>query len=420
VPVRAGSRSHLSCRPIIEPAPFSKGFFRALAVEVTHSGSGSLESRRTVALVAVLSAALLLLLSLSLLLSNTPEHFLSYSDDNYKIAFASGNFTAAVTKDMPRVVFGHRNPVLSPEFGVSSQRLYLFNDTNRDGVFSRSEAIYTSYLDSHHVTWHVSNVEFGNDSLRNEYVQVSMLTEASLYSGIENVSDSPTISGWAVVTYSYRIYERATNQSNVLGTYVVSGKTEMTMSFTISLLKHVAADGIVLEMYVHGGGSTSSLLLRQSSSTGAAQLTNVSSSPDESVIGTNFTHRFLQTDRPFQDVYIVKEDGIVQAFYHFSSAPLSGSGTTSSAVRMNASYYTDDVGLFLDQAFFLANGTDSLSQQSSLGIDERGFNLGVTDWFQDHLPVLMVVCGTIAAAILLTAFIVMFRRHRKSQSGGSP
>ena len=366
-----------------------------------------------------MSAALLLLLSLSLLLSGTPKHFLNYSEDNYKIAFVSGNFTAAVTRDVPRVVFGHAHPVLSPEFGVSSQKLYVFNDTNGDGIFSRSEAIYTSYLDSHHVTWNMSTVEFGNDSAGNEYAQVWMRTRASLYAGIDEVPDLPVISDWAVVTFSYRISERATNHSNVLGTYVVSGKTEMTMSFTITLLKHVDADGIVLEMYVHGGGSTNMLLLREATDAGAGQLTNVSSSLDEGVLGTSFTHRFMQTDRPLQDIYMAKEDGIVQAFYHFSSVPMNGSGASAAVVRMNSSYYTDGAGMVLHQAFFIANGTDALSQESSLGIDELGFNVSVKDWFQDHLPMLMVVCGTIAAAILLPAFAIMYRRYRKSRSGDS-
>jgi hypothetical protein len=406
------------CKPIIEPDLFSKGFFRALAVEVIHPESESLGSHYRAALIAVSSVALLLLLSLSLLLSDAPKHFLNYSEDNYKIAFASGNFTAAATRDMPRVVFGHTHPVLSPEFGVSSQKLYVFNDTNGDGVFSRSEAIYTSYLDSHLVAWNMSTVEFGSDPAGNEYAQIWMRTKASLYAGIDEVPDLPVISDWAIVTFSYRISERATNHSNVLGTYVVSGKTEMTMSFTITLLKHVDADGIVLEMYVHGGGSTNMLQLREA--TGAAsQLTNVSSSLDESVLGTNFTHRFMQTERPLQDIYMAKEDGIVQAFYHFSSAPMNGSGGSAGVVRMNSSYYTDGAGMILHQAFFIANGTDALSQQSSLGIDELGFNVSVKDWFQDHLPMLMVVCGTIAAAILLPAFVIMYRRYRKSQSGDS-
>ena len=371
------------------------------------------------ALIAVLSAALLLLLSLSLLLPGTPKHFLNYSEDNYKIAFASGNFTAALTRDMPRVVFGHAHPVLSPEFGVSSQKLYVFNDTNGDGVFSRSEAIYTSYLDSPYVTWSMSTVGFGNDSAGNEYAQVWMRTKASLYAGIDEVPDLPVTRDWAIVTFSYRISERATNHSNVLGTYVVSGKTEMTMSFTITLLKHVDADGIVLEVYVHGGGSTNMLLLREATGATASQLTTVSSSLDESILGTNFTHRFMQTDRPLQDIYMAKEGGIVQAFYHFSSAPMSGSGANAGVVRMNSSYYADGAGMVLHQAFFIANGTDALSQESTLGIDELGFNLSVKDWFQDHLPMLMAVCGTIAAAILLPALAIMYRRHRKSQSGDS-
>jgi len=98
---------------------------------------------------------------------------------------------------------------------------------------------------------------------------------------------------------------------------------------------------------------------------------------------------------------------------------MNGSGESAGVVRTNSSYYTDGAGMILHQAFFIANGTDALSLESSLGIDERGFNVSVKDWFQDNLPMLMVVSGTIAATILLTAFAIMYRRHRKSQSGDS-
>jgi hypothetical protein len=376
-----------------------------------------LGSHLHVAVVAVLCAALLLLLSLSLLIPGTPKHFLNYSEDRYKIAFGSGNFTAALTRDMPRVVFGHAHPVLSPEFGVSTQRLYVFNDTNGDGIFSRSEALYTSHLDSLHVTWNMSTVEFGNDSAGSQYAQVSMRTKAALFAGIDEVPGLPVISDWAEVTFSYRISEWATNHSNALGSYVVGGKTEMTMGFSIRLLKHVDSDGIVLETYVHGGGSTNMLLLREAADGADSQLTNASSSLDESDHGTNFTHRFMQTDRPLQDIYMAKEDGVVQAFYHFGSAPTNGSGVNAGVVRMNSSYYTNGAGMILHQAFFLANETDTVLQESSLGIDELGFNISVKDWFQDHLPMLMVVCGTIAAAILLPTFVIMYRRYRKTHSG---
>lgn len=395
----------------------SKGFFWALADEVIYPGSARLTSHRQVAVIALLTAVLLLLLSLSLLLSGTPKRFLNYSEDKYKVAFVSGNFTAAVTRDIPRVVFGHTHPVLSPEFGVSCPRLYLFNDTNGDGVFSKSEATYTSYLDSHHVKWNMSSVEFGNDPGGNEYARVWMSTEASLYAGTEDVSDSPLISDWAVITFNYRISGLSANYSNAIGTYAVSGRTEMTMDFSITLLKPVASEGVVFEMYVNGGGSTNMISLRESSDGGIARLVNVSSSVDESTLGTNFTHRFMSTDRPLQDIYVAKEDGIVQAFYHFGSAPTNGSGARAGIVRMNSSYYTDGAGLVLDQAFFLTNTTDVVMQESSLGIDEIGFNVSVKDWFQDHLPMLMVVGGTIAAAILIPSFIILHRRYRNSRPG---
>lgn len=379
--------------------------------------SESVAHRRIAALIAVLSVTMLLAGPAILAVSDPPPHFLDYSEDNYKIVFISGNFTAKVTRVKPMVVFEHTNPVLSPTFGVSSAKLYVFNDSNHDGIFSRSEAIYVSYLDAQHVTWNASGIEFGNDSAGGEYAQVRMSTNASLYATSEDVSVMPRISNWAGVTFGYRISERTTNYTNALGTYEIRGRTEMRVDLTISMLKHVNATGVALEVYISGGGSTNMMVLRQGTSSGGSKLTNVSSRIDETAIGANFTHRFIQTSKPTQDVYIAKEDGVPQAFYHFGSAPMNGSGENASVIQMNPSYYTDGAGLFLHQAFFTANGTKTIVQESSLGIDELGFVVDVRGWLQSHLALLMAVCGVIASVVLIALLAVMYRRYRRSRSG---
>lgn len=375
--------------------------------------------RHVGALIAVMSVATLIAGPILLTVSDPPPHFLDYSEDNYKVVFISGNFTAKVTKVKPMVVFEHTNPVLSPTFAVSSPKAYLFNDTNGDGIFSRSEATYTSYLDSQHVTWNVSGMEFGNDSAGGEYAQVVMRTNASLYAITEDVAGTPTIYNWAEVTFCYRVSERTANYTNVFGAYEVSGRTEMRISLTIDILKHVNATGVVLETYISGGGSTSMMQLRQRTPSGGDALTNVSSRIDETSIGANFTHRFVQTGRPTQDIYIAKEDGVAQAFYHFDSAPTNGTGGNASAIQMSPSYYTDGAGLFLHQAYFTTNDTGAILQESSLGIDEQGFVVDVGGWFHSHLALLMAVCGGVASVVLLTLLAVMYRRYRRSRQGGA-
>ncbi len=357
---------------------------------------------------------LLLLLSISLYRPNEPPYFLSYTDSNYSVAFVSGNFSAAVTKDIPRVVFGHTNAVLSPEFAARDEKLYLFNDTNHDGLFTISEATYTSYIDAHHAEWTFSKVQSGHDGNGN-WSEVSIRGNLSLYRGLDDVPATPAVEKWAAVDVHYRISERDAEHANPLGTYVVSGRTEMNISLTLTFLKHVPADGVALQHYLLGGGSTNDLLLREGMGAGQG-LGNVSSGVDETVFGTNFTHRFIQTNLPCQDIYFAREDGIAQAFYRFSSYPTNGS---DDRVPMNSSYYTDGAGLFLDQAFFLTNGTDRITEESSLGIDESGFDVTVKDWFHANLATLMVVTGTIAAAILLTIFVVLYRRYKREGAGDS-
>jgi len=361
--------------------------------------------------IVALLVVLLLLLSVSLYRPNEPPYFLSYTDSNYSVTFVSGNFSAAVTKDMPRVVFSHTNAVLSPEFALRDERLYLFNDSNHDGLFTMNEVLFTSYIDAHHTVWTFSKVQSGDDR-GNNWSEVSVQGNVSLYKGLDDVPATPAVTDWAAVDVHYRISERDSTHSNPMGTYIVHGMTEMNVSFTITLLKHLAVDGIALQHYLIGGGSTNDLLLREGMGAGQG-LSNVSSSVDETVLGPNFTHRFIQTNLPCQDVYFAREDGIAQAFYHFSSFPTNGSG---GRVGMNSSFYTDGAGMFLFQAFFLTNDTDRITEESSVGIDESGFNVTVKDWFHSNFAILMVVCGTIAAVVLFTAFVVLYRRYKKADA----
>ncbi len=376
--------------------------------------------RHAVASVAVLCVTMLLAGPFVATASTSYAHFIDYSEDNYKVVFISGNFTAKVTKIKPMVVFEHTNPVLSPTFSVSCPRLYVFNDSNHDGLFERSEILYESYLDSQHVIWNVSGMGLANTSAGGEYAQVTMRTNASLYPKSEDVTGTPVVSDWGKVAFCYRISERSVNYTNALGTYEVRGRTEMTVEVTIDLLKRVNATGVVLEVYISGGGATNMMMLRQGTPSGGSTTVKVSSRIDETAFGANFTRRFIQTNRPTQDICIAKEDGMAQAFYHFSSAPTNGMGGNASIVPMNSSYYTDGAGLFLHQAFFTTNETKTIVQESSLGIDERGFAVDVRGWLQSHLALLMAVCGGMASVALVAVFVVMRRqRERYPPAGGA-
>src|SRR5512137_1518757 len=131
------------------------------------------------------------------------EHFLDYSEDNFKVVFISGNLTAAVTHDWPRVVFEHTTDPFSPTFEVGLPRLFLYNDSNDDGYFSISEVTYVSYMDENHVNWNVSPVEFLNDSVSGEYAEFRMNTTLALYKGLDN--NTIALADWANVTFWFKI-----------------------------------------------------------------------------------------------------------------------------------------------------------------------------------------------------------------------
>jgi hypothetical protein len=370
-------------------------------------------------LAAVLCAAVLAFWSLGDAQAADEQHFLDYSVDNFKAVFVSGNLTAAVTFDWPRVVFQHSTNLFAPSFEVSLPIVYLYNDTNHDGVFSRSEAIYTGYLDSHHnVTWNTTAVQFANGVESGEYAQIRMSADVSLFN--QTTDTIASVENWANLTFSFQITQYPVTYSNSFGSYTILGRTEMKINCTLDILKELSFTGLAIEHLLKGGGSTNMFMIRENSTSPNGSMTTVSSRVNEEIYGPSFTHRLNQTGLPTQDINFAKEDGTVQAFYRYSSEPLAKTSGQYSPVAMNSSYYTTGTGLILHSSFEISNETTSISHESFLGIDEKGFTSRVRDWLKANLPMIMVVSGSIVAVIAFSTMALMLLRWNKHGQEAEP
>lgn len=361
---------------------------------------------------AVLSIAMLVSVTALAVLGAQSERFLDWSEDNFKVQFISGNLTASITRDWPRVDFQHSANLFAPMFEIGMNRMFLFNDTNGDGVFSRSEAIYTSLLDSSKVGWNMSSIDFEPADSGGEFAAVSMSATTSLYEGYVNQTiEKPDISDWANITFRFIISEAPVTFTNSLGEYIVAGKTDLQIRMTVEVLKKVDASGLALEQVLQAGGSVYLFLLRErASKSDATVLTPVSARVDERGQGLTFTHRLQQTSLPTQDIEFAKDDGTVQAYYRFSSEPTTEVNGTARAVSLNSSYYTTGTGLVLCPAYSLSNQTDNLVHDMSIGLDMSGF-VRVRDWAAKNLPVLAIVCGGLVA--LTGTSVHLWKRKRR-------
>ncbi len=345
------------------------------------------------------------------------QHFLEVTDYSFGIVFISGNFTATVTKGLPQVVFKHSSDPVAPSFTIRLPFLYLYNDTNGDGVFSRSEAVYTASLDSHYnVEWNTTAVEFATGPATGEYAQLHMSATLSLYD--QPTDTVPSVDDWANITFWFRITENPVTYSNSYGSHTVAGRTEMKMNFTLDILKKLNFSGLAVEHLLKAGGSTNMFLIREASISNGLVMTEVSSRVDEEQYGLNFTHKLNQTSLPVQEVNFAKEDGTVQAFYRYSSEPLARTSDDFQPVSMNSSYYTTGTGMMLYVSYAFSNDTRTVSHYSILGIDENGFVGRVRDWLKENLPMIMVVSGSIIAVVAF-AILASMLLHRRRDAGGS-
>jgi hypothetical protein len=158
----------------------------------------------------------------------------SAEDDDYSlyvnpgdtaVNIESGNLTAAVPYEWPRIIFYHEADPFSPHFDVGISRLYLFNDSDGDGNFCRSEATAVCFLDSNHVTWNVSTVEHGYDSELGEYASFSMSCNVSAYTPDEN--ETMLLPDFASAAFRFSISEMSSRVVNSEGAYTVLGRNEI-------------------------------------------------------------------------------------------------------------------------------------------------------------------------------------------------
>jgi len=343
-------------------------------------------------------------------LAEEPQHFLEFTEDSYKTALISGNFTASVTKDIPRVVFLHSHTLLSPTFVISTAKIYLLNETGDDSVFNESRVTYTGYLDTHHNEWNVTPLAFVSSTEAGECAVVKMSKLVSLYERL-NDSGNPKVIDWANVTFQFMISERMANYTNAYGGYSVPGKISMRVNFTIQVLKPVPSKFMVIEQELKGGGKTNTFLLKESNAPPPDMLTQVEARVEDSLRLGNYTHKFNQMSGPMQDIYFAKEDRTIQAMFRFGSAPTNGTGPGARVIPMNSSFYTTGTSMILLQMYTLGDSTTFVAQDMSLGINEAGFIVKVKDWFERNLPMLMVVLGSLSLVITIPLLITIYRKH---------
>jgi hypothetical protein len=328
------------------------------------------------------------------------------SMDDAKVNLLSGNFSVAITRDWPRVIFKHETDPFSPTFEVSCPRMYIFNDTDGDGLFDPPEASLTVFLDSNHVTWNVSVFERSSSDEYGEYALVGM--EASVHAYVVGDNETMVIQDWAVLSFWFFIAEMSVPYDCPGGTYVIDGKTEMRMNFTLTANVCLDSDGVVLEQFLQGGGSTNVFHLIQDSEDGGNVTTEVSALVDERELGEDYCHKFVETADPMQMIRFAKDDEVVNAFYFWESRAEVVNNGTASVGHVNSSYFTTGAGMILHSILPVGNCTTEVTHDSTMGIYESGFVGGVSDWIREYIVPFAIMCGV----VVLIALTLLIRRRK--------
>ncbi len=343
--------------------------------------------------------------------SGAADYALFVSVDETKVSMISGNFSVAVTRDWPRIIFWHTIDPFSPTFEASFPRMHVFNDSDDDGIFCRSEAVGTVFFDSNHATWNLSSIISDYTPDMGEYAMFSMSAETSVYN-VSGVGPA-IIENWANVTFWFCLAEKSVTYEAPLGSFVVSGKTEMRVNMTIRINNSTFADYIALERFLQGGGTTNSFLVTEGDFRSDPVLTLLSGWDDETLLGEDYTRPLRQTDDAIQGIMYIKADKTAQAHFLWGTAALMNNKSSSFDYVLGSSCYTTGAGLMLHSAIPISNDTCSIGDQTIIGIDESGFVGGVSDWIMEYLPVFV---GLIIATTISVLAFYLIRKKQKIKS----
>ncbi|UCE80889.1 MAG: hypothetical protein JSV94_00100 [Methanobacteriota archaeon] len=340
--------------------------------------------------------------------AGSEDYALFVSVDDAKVCFISGNFSVAITRDWPRVIFKHEEDPFSPTFEVSCPRMYGHNDTDGDGLFDLSEATYTMFLDSNHVEWNMTSIEQGFNNELGEYAAFGMGSSLNAYL-VEN-NETLVLSDWASLMFWFSISEKSAEYTNSMGSYVIDGGTQLRMNFSLSVKDYIEMDALVLERFLQGGGSTNMFHLIESTGDDEAYVTKVSGTIDERESEEAIIHEFSCTSEPMQEILFAKEDGIAQAFYRWDSKAISDYADNTSISDLESSYFTTGNGMMLHSRLEIDNRTLQVAHEASVGLLEAGFVGSVSDWIREYSWSVLIVCSVAIALVLIPVFL---RRGRK-------
>jgi len=338
----------------------------------------------------------------------TEESPLFVSVDDAKVCFISGNFSVAITRDWPRVIFKHEADPSSPTFEVGYSRMYAHNDSNGNGMFDADEATLTMFLDSNHVEWEMTPLVQNYSNELGGYASFGMRSELNAYIVGEN--ETLVMSNWANLSFWFSITEKPVEYANSKGTFVIDGGTQLRMNFSLVINDCIDAENLVLAQFLQGGASTNMFTLLESDGDGHTETTLISGAIDERELEDVYPHEFRATSYPTQEILFSKEDGVDQAFYYWGSESLTTNGDNTSAVDINSSYYTTGNGMMLHSILGIDNCTSQIDYESSAGIIESGFVGSVRDWIREYSGTVLLVCAVVASLI---AIGLVARRRRK-------
>lgn len=339
--------------------------------------------------------------------ADSEDHQLFVSIDDTKVTIVSGNFSVAVTRDWPRVIFKHEIDPFSPYFEVSYPRLHFHNGSDFDAVSDNDDASLTVFLDSNHVAWNVTAIDQGYTEELGEYASFGMKSSLNAY----RVGDNETLvmSAWANMTFWFFIAELPVQYESSRGNYIVDGGTQLRMNFSISVRDSIGTGHLIVEQFLQGGASTNMFHLYESAADGDTDVTEVLATIDERY--SNYSHPFSCTETPMQKIQFAKEDGIVQAFYLWGANAIIESADGKSACGVNSSYFTTGNGMMLHSVLPIDDDTTLISHEYSTGIYESGFVGSVRDWLKEDSTIAFIL--VVAATIVLTALLMWRRKSQK-------
>lgn len=321
----------------------------------------------------------------------------------------SGNLTATIMKNWPRVVFQHTSSRFSPTFDFSVLELRLYNLTADELIANPTIDEPELIAPAHLLSWSFSINELDYSPEKGQHLLAKLSAVIDLYSPTARIStaDEDIVKvreNWGILEIHFEISQYGIGLSDPHPSLTVRAAHCVDINISIRLNESNEFKAISIERNFQAGGPTYLARIYPGMTPGTTYSEEVSTRENELSDSTYIVHEIPSGGEDWQMISLSTAHGVEQSLsaWNCSSKMLAENGETTDSCPWY--YRTTGTSVTLFSLSSLGNDTEGLEIEQLVAIIDEGFDQPIKNILLDFLPFIVGLSVLIPSILLIYRF----------------